>query len=142
MIVETIRLSQKAKEQLIRLKGATGIKNWNVLSRWALCVSLADPARPSPVAVPADSSVEMSWKVFGGEAAEVYAALIRERCMVDGLGTESKLVAEQFRLHLHRGIGILTGTRQVHESAHLVRLAQHADSHSALKLIKKHSTKL
>lgn len=109
MIVETVRLSQKAKEQLIRLKGATGIKNWNVLCRWALCASLEDPTPPSPVSVPADSSVEMTWKVFGGEAAEVYAALVRERCVLDGVGTEGKLVAEQFRLHLHRGIGMLAG---------------------------------
>jgi DNA sulfur modification protein DndE len=113
MIVETVRLSQKAKEQLIRLKGATGIKNWNVLCRWALCMSLADPTPPSPVPVPADSSVEMTWKVFGGETAEVYAALVRERCMMDGLESEDKVVAEQFRLHLHRGIGMLLGQQSL-----------------------------
>jgi DNA sulfur modification protein DndE len=120
MIVETVRLSQKAKEQLIRLKAATGIKNWNVLCRWALCVSLADSTPPSPVPVPADSSVEMTWRVFGGDVAEVYAALVRERCEVDGMGTEGKVVAEQFRLHLHRGIGALGARKKLTSAAQLV----------------------
>ncbi len=109
MIVETVRLSQKAKDQLLRLKAATGLKQWNELSRWALCVSLADPSPPSRVAVPSDSSVEMRWETFGGEAAEIFAALVRERCATSGIKADSKIVAEQFRLHLHRGIGMLAG---------------------------------
>ena len=36
MAIEHIRVSQHAKDQLIRLKRVTGIKNWNVLCRWAL----------------------------------------------------------------------------------------------------------
>ena len=33
MIVKQIRLSTAAKEKLARLKGKTGIQNWNVLCR-------------------------------------------------------------------------------------------------------------
>ena len=54
MPLEQIRLSQAAKEQLLRLKRRTGIKNWNVLCRWGLCRSLAEPTPPSPVTIPAD----------------------------------------------------------------------------------------
>ena len=32
-ILDNIRLSQKAKDQLIRLKRHTGIEHWNVLCR-------------------------------------------------------------------------------------------------------------
>ncbi len=110
MIVETVRLSQKAKDQLLRLKAVTGLKQWNELSRWALCVSLADPSPPSQVAVPSDSSVEMRWETFGGEASEIYGALMRERCVADKIGTDSKALADQFRLHLHRGIGALVAS--------------------------------
>ncbi len=123
MIVETIRLSQKGRDQLVSLKAATGIKNWNILSRWALCISLADPTPPSPRTLPADSSVEMSWKVFGGEVTDVYAALIRERCVLDGLGVEPKVVAEQFRLHLHRGIGALAGGGKLRSLADLIQMS-------------------
>ena len=37
--IDHIRLSQQAKDQLIKLKRVTGIEHWNVLCRWALCVS-------------------------------------------------------------------------------------------------------
>ena len=123
MIVETIRLSQKAKEQLLRLKAATGLKQWNELSRWALCVSLADPSPPSRVAVPSDSSVEMSWKTFGGEAEEIYATMVRQRCAADGLSLDPKLTAEQFRLHLHRGIGMLAGMKNLRSIEGLIALS-------------------
>lgn len=113
MSLDTIRLSQRAKEQLTRAKRDTGIKNWNVLSRWALCLSLAEPSVPAPAKIPADSSVEMTWKVFGGADADLYLALITQRCHNDGLGTDPETLAEQFRLHLHRGIGYLFGDPQL-----------------------------
>jgi DNA sulfur modification protein DndE len=113
MSLETIKLSQRAKDQLTRSKRDTGIKNWNVLSRWALCLSLAEQSIPAPAKIPADSSVEMSWKVFGGADADLYMALILQRCHHDGLGTDADTVAEQFRLHLHRGIGYLFGDQQL-----------------------------
>lgn len=80
MSLDHIRLSNQAKEQLIRLKRSTGIKNWNVLSRWAFCASLADKTPPGGSKIATDSSVEMSWKVFGGEYQDVYLALLKERC--------------------------------------------------------------
>jgi DNA sulfur modification protein DndE len=110
MSLETIRLSQRAKDQLTRVKRDTGIKNWNVLSRWALCLSLAESSIPPETRIPADSSVEMTWKVFGGQDADLYHALIIQRCAIDGLGTDPETVAQQFRLHLHRGVGYLFGS--------------------------------
>lgn len=109
MLLETVRLSQRAKDQLSRVKRDTGIRNWNVLSRWALCLSLAEPTTPAPAKIVTDSSVEMSWKVFGGADADLYQALIVERCARDGFDLEPEIVAEQFKLHLHRGIGYLFG---------------------------------
>ena len=42
-MIETVRTSEKGKTQLITLKRRTGIQNWNVLCRWAFCISLKDP---------------------------------------------------------------------------------------------------
>ena len=122
MSLKQIRLSAQAKEQLIRLKTRTGIGQWNVLCRWALCLSLRQPTPPTPLDVPADSNVEMSWQVFGGEAQELYLALVKERCAADGLGTSEEVVARQFRLHLHRGISYLATPHAVRSIADLVRL--------------------
>jgi hypothetical protein len=62
-------------------------------------------APPTPVEIPADSSVEMTWLVFGGEHHELYLALLKARCVRDGLDTGDETLLRQFRLHLYRGIG-------------------------------------
>ena len=123
MLVEHIRLSQHAKDQLIKLKRVTGIEHWNVLCRWAFCVSLAEPGVPPPAKIPADSNVEMSWKIFGGRHADLYLTLLKERCVRDGLGTDPEILAQQFRLHLHRGISYLFGNKQLRKINDLVALA-------------------
>ena len=121
MSLETIRLSARAKDQLTRVTRNTRIKHWNVLCRWALCMSLAEETKPNPSKIPADSSVEMTWKVFGGADADVYLALIKQRWHEDGLGTGSSTVEEQFRLHLHRGIGYLFGDPELKSLSGLVK---------------------
>ena len=123
MTLKQIRLSSQAKEQLIRLKTRTGIQQWNILCRWAFCLSLRQQSPPTSVEIPADSNVEMSWQVFGGEAQELYLALLTERCVRDGLGSADEVLAKQFRLHLHRGIGYLASPHAIRSIADLVRLA-------------------
>ena len=51
MIIKQVRVSQQAKDQLSRLKGKTGIKNWNVLCRWALCYSLSEKTIPTDIQI-------------------------------------------------------------------------------------------
>jgi DNA sulfur modification protein DndE len=116
------RLSSQAREQLIRLKTRTGVAQWNILCRWALCLSLREPTPPSPVDIPADSNVEMTWHVFGGEHHELYLALVIERCEIDGLGTSDEVVARQFRLHLHRGISYLATPGKIRSIGDLIGL--------------------
>lgn len=120
MPVEHIRLSRQAREQLIRLKRHTGIEHWNVLCRWAFCVSLAEPSIPPTAKIPADSNVEMSWRTFGGRYADLYLALLRQRCQRDGLGADDETVAQQFRLHLHRGISYLAADKTLRNIASLM----------------------
>jgi DNA sulfur modification protein DndE len=126
MSFKQIRLSAQAKEQLIRLKMKTGIGQWNILCRWAFCLSLRQPSPPALVEVPADSNVEMTWQVFGGEAQELYLALLKERCARDGLGTTEEVLARWFRLHLHRGIAYLATPNTLRTIADLVCLAVEA----------------
>jgi DNA sulfur modification protein DndE len=133
MSLKQIRLSAQAKEQLIRLKTKTGIGQWNILCRWAFCLSLRQPAPPTPVEIPADSNVEMTWAVFGGDAHELYLALLKERCAADGLETSDEVLARQFRLHLHRGIAYLATPQLVRSIGDLVRLAAEEDEEPAAR---------
>lgn len=123
MKIRQFKLSAQAKEQLIRLKTRTGIDNWNTLCRWAFCVSMREPTPPTPIDVPADSNVEMTWQVFGGEHAELYFAILTERLLRDGLELNEKELGRQFRLHLHRGIGYLATPGHVQNIGDLARIA-------------------
>jgi DNA sulfur modification protein DndE len=123
MPIEHIRLSRQAREQLIRLKRHTGIEHWNVLCRWAFCRSLAEPGAPAPAKIPADSNVEMSWKVFGGRQSDLYLALLKARCLQDGIDPTEENLSQQFRLHLHRGIGYLANARDLRSISSLASLA-------------------
>jgi DNA sulfur modification protein DndE len=120
--IERIRLSQTAKERLSKLKRITKIDQWNILCRWAFCRSLAEPSIPSSVPIPADSNVEMTWNVFGGEIADALLIALKQRCHQDGLGTDKETLKQQFRLHLHRGISYLAGDTNLKKIEDLVRI--------------------
>lgn len=126
MSIETIRLSQVARDQLVQMKRHSGLKQWNVLCRWAYCLSLAEASAPRRQPVPGDSNVEMTWRTFGGVDESVFANLAQCRH-----ARESDLeleAADHFRLHLHRGIGYLSGDRDRRTIDALVRMViEHAD---------------
>lgn len=113
MIIKQIKLSNAAKDKLARLKGKTGIQNWNVLCRWAFCFSLKEGTIPTNININSDSNVEMSWLTFAGEYHELYEALIKEWCLENDLGVDNDTLAKYFKLHLERGIGYLSGTNFV-----------------------------
>ncbi len=104
--VDQIRLSKKAREQLIRLKRFTGIEHWNVLCRWAFCASLSDATTPPLLDQEKAGAVELSWRVFAGDASDVCSALYyywyRKNCSSDDADH-----AELIRRHIQRGLGIM-----------------------------------
>ena len=106
-MIETIRLSDRARSQLLTMKRRTGIQNWNVLCRWAFCLSLAEKSAPPHENIPSDSPVEMSWKTFAGRHEDVYWALLVARAQQDGVDLNDESLNAHFRLHLHRGISYL-----------------------------------
>lgn len=122
MIMRQIRLSNRAKERLSRLKGKTGIKNWNVLCRWAYCYSLKENTIPTPENIDADSNVEMSWYTFAGEYSDLYEALIIAWCKKMNIPTDNETMAKYIKMHIERGISYLSGTNFIRELDDLLRL--------------------
>lgn len=123
MIVKQIKLSSQAKDRLSRLKGKTGIKNWNVLCRWAFCYSLKENTIPTDVPINSDSNVEMSWFTFSGEYSDLYDSLIKAWCIDNGISTDEETLAKYFKLHLERGIAYLAGTNFIKSLDDLLDLA-------------------
>ena len=121
--IETVRISEKAKTQLITMKRRTGIVNWNVLCRWAFCLSINQPSRPPEEVIPSDSTVEMTWKTFTGGAEDVYWGLLLVRAEKDGVAPKKEALSHYFRLHLHRGISYLTGAKGPSDLSQFICLA-------------------
>jgi len=124
--IESIRLSEKAKLQLITMKRRTGITNWNVICRWAFCLSMQEKSVPPDEVIPSDSSIEMSWRTFAGQADQVYLGMLLVRAERDGIPQEKAALAHYFRLHLHRGISYLTGVHGAEDLQGLLSLADFA----------------
>ncbi|EKO3422064.1 DNA sulfur modification protein DndE [Vibrio fluvialis] len=107
MSIETVRLSEKAKGQLITVKKNTKIDNWNVLCRWALMLSLKEESIPPHEDIVTNSNVEMTWKVFGGEFSNIYLAMLKQRIYLDYGKVDEDELYYYFKLHLHRGVSYL-----------------------------------
>ena len=105
--LDNIRISENSKAKLSRLKGRTGIQNWNILCRWAFAVSLADKTRISAHKQSDWSNVEMTWRTFGGIYEDVYWALLVKSADDAGVGTELSDLAHHLHLHLERGLATL-----------------------------------
>ncbi len=121
--IENIRLSERDKERLITLKRTLGLTQWNELCRWAFCMSLADPNPPTAKKIPSDSSIEMTWKTFGGQHHELYLALLSLRCHQDGLPLDDETLRTQFRLHINRGIAAMSGNPKLRSVEALIQQA-------------------
>ena len=104
--IETIRLGKQAKDQLIKIKRITGIENWNIICRWALCASLREPTCPPKKRGKSDDGVEMAWRVFAGDMSDVFCAIFAAaEC------DETKR-GDLIHAHLHRGLSYLSsGTK-------------------------------
>jgi DNA sulfur modification protein DndE len=95
------RLSEICAEWAVQIKRKTGLKHWNEICRLAFSASLAMPACPQRHKGGAESSIEMTWKTFGGIHAEVYAALLRFAAMSDWKDEPLQVV---FQAHVARGL--------------------------------------
>jgi len=104
-MIETIRISEKGKQQLMQLKRKTGIEHWHTLCRWAFCLSLAESSIPPKEDIPVDSNIEINWKTFTQQHQGTYDALLKQRMIEDELPIDDKHY--WFSIHLHRGISYL-----------------------------------
>ena len=115
-MIDTVYTSKQAKDQLIKLKRVTGIKNWNVLCRWAFCLSIRNDSN-----LTLDNNriqgggVEMSWKTFAGEYAEIFSEFLNQK-----YDSQSKL-QNAVCGHIDRGIiELVSKIKSIQDLAFLV----------------------
>jgi len=121
MIIDTLRLDEDTKRRLTSLKRRTGILQWNILGRWAFCISISSDHVISSTHDHPTSSVEMTWKVFAGQNSKVYEALVLQSHFfarkIGFTGSVHDTVSE----HIRNGASILlTGKKAVNDCKSLL----------------------
>ena len=67
-----------------------------------------EPGTLNPENYPTDGS-EFNRYTLMGEWDALIVALLKERCMTDGVKLNNDNLVKQFRAHLNRGVGLLHG---------------------------------
>ena len=106
-MIERVKLSAAAKQQLITLKRRTGIEHYNVICRHALCISLQNSAKVPAESIQFNNGIEIDWSVFAGIAEETYLNLLIERSIQDEGDSSPITVRQTLTSHLHRGLSYL-----------------------------------
>ena len=115
--VTTIVTTSQGRDQLMRMKRIMGISQWNIIMRWAVCLSLREDSLPpvykakNPDNESSDSerSVTVEWSIFAGKSSEMLIAALKLRFIEDCCDDPGFSESEYFHRHLHRGLNILDG---------------------------------
>lgn len=106
-LIERVRLSSAARQQLITLKRRTGIEHYNVICRHALCASLANKSPVPREKMQFSNGLEIDWRTFAGEAEATYLNLLIMRTLADEGAASAEAVRNTLTAHLHRGLSYL-----------------------------------
>lgn len=106
-MIDRLRLTASAKQQLITLKRRTGIEHYNVICRHALCASLSNPAPAPDEHLQFANGLEIEWKTFTGDADATYLNLLIVRSLADEGDASAATVRRTLSQHVHRGLSYL-----------------------------------
>lgn len=108
VMLDKVRLSLKEKNSIKRLKGLTGLENWNVFARWAFCYSLS--LNEEIIFTEDDKlDVEMTWMVFAGKNFKIYQDLLIQECERLNLELTKPNLSKVLRFHLRNGTNKIYG---------------------------------
>ena len=102
VMIDRVRLSYKEKNSITRLKGLTGLENWNIFARWAFCYSLS--LDDEVIFVEDDKlDIEMTWMVFAGKNFKIYQDLLVQECDRLKMEPTKTNLSKVLRFHLRNG---------------------------------------
>ncbi|AWI52034.1 DNA sulfur modification protein DndE [Aquabacterium olei] len=111
-MIERVKLSATAKQQLITLKRRTGIEHYNVICRHALMLSMASDNALPPENHSMAGGLEIDWRVFAGEAADTYLNLLAMKAQQERGEVSPEAVRATLTAHVHRGLSLLVSTNK------------------------------
>ena len=111
-MIERVKLTAAAKQQLITLKRRTGIEHYNTICRHALVVSLSNPAPAPTENFQFANGLEIDWDVFTGGSSETYLNLLIVRTLADTGKYDAVEVRQTLTSHIHRGLSYLASRKE------------------------------
>jgi DNA sulfur modification protein DndE len=106
-LIERVRLTAAAKQQLSTIKRRTGIEHYNVIGRHALFASIANKTLVPSEALQFSGGLEIEWKTFAGDAEATITNLLVVRALSDEGDNGPVAVRKVLHAHLHRGLSYL-----------------------------------
>lgn len=106
-MIDRLRLSAIAKNQLSSIKRKTGIEHYNAICRHALCLSLANPSVPPVENFNFNGGLEIDWKIFSSGNEVLYYNIMVVRLLMDGEEISLDNVRQSLTRHTHRGLSYL-----------------------------------
>lgn len=105
-MIDRVRLTATAKNQLTVLKRRTGIQHYNSLCRHALCLSLKNESPMPQEDYDFSNGLEIDWQTLAGSASTTLTNLVlidlRANNYSDDLSPKALAV-----MHIHRGLSFL-----------------------------------
>ena len=133
MFHRDIRLGSDDRRMIFNVKNTTGIEHFYTICRWAFCLSVDSENKIKKLDATADGAVEFSWDRFGGEEAEIYYLILKDEALRLEIKTDDNSLYELLISHIRRGLGYLTGNKELKT---LEGLSSRAFRHKQLELIK------
>ena len=112
-MIERVKLSAAAKQQLTTLKRRTGIEHYNTICRHALALSLSNPAIAPVENFQFTNGLEIDWDVFAGDRGDTYLNLLIVRALQDVGKCSPEVVRQTLSSHLHRGLSYLASRKDI-----------------------------
>ena len=106
LTIDILRTSSNVKSSLTRIKTLTGISNWNIICRWALCLSLKQTSLPREVEEKLDG-VEIDYDTLVGKNKSIYTQLLINNLVTHNVAVDKKNLTKYLYAHVNRGVNII-----------------------------------
>lgn len=106
LTIDILRTSLNVKSSLTRIKTITGISNWNIICRWALCLSLKQTSLPREVEEKLDG-VEIDFDTLVGKNKSIYTQLLINNLVTHNVAVDKKNLTKYLYAHVNRGVNII-----------------------------------
>ena len=106
LTIDNLKTSTNLKNFLTRIKTNTGIANWNVICRWALCLSLKQTSLPREVDEKLDG-VEIDYNILVGANKTIYTQLLINNLITHKVEINKRNLTKFLNAHVNRGANII-----------------------------------